>query len=162
MSSIVLGRDGLKKVTVDIDVLLRTRLLVQANSGGGKSWLLRRFAEQAFGKIPLIIVDPEGEFSSLREKFGFVLVGKGGETPADPRSAALLAHKLLELQASAVCDIYELKPQTRHHWVKVFLEALVDAPKKLWRPTIVIVDEAHVYCPEKARARARPSEPRLT
>jgi uncharacterized protein len=154
MSSIVLGKSGEKNVSIDLDVLLRTRLLVQANSGGGKSWLLRRFAEQAFGKIPLILIDPEGEFASLREKFGFVLAGKGGETPADIRSAALLAHKLLELRASAVCDIYDLKPQTRHHWVRLFLESLVDAPKKLWRPTIVIVDEAHVYCPEKGQGES--------
>jgi hypothetical protein len=155
MSSIVIGKsDQDKNVALDLDILIRTRLLVQANSGGGKSWLLRRFAEETFGKVPLIIIDPEGEFATLREKFGFVLVGKGGETPADPRSAALLAHKLLELRASAVCDIYELKPQTRHHWVKLFLESLVDAPKKLWRPTIVVVDEAHVYCPEKGQGES--------
>ena len=155
MSSIVIGQsEKQKNVSIDLDVLLRTRLLVQANSGGGKSWLLRRFAEETFGKVPLIIVDPEGEFATLREQFGFVLVGKGGETPADPRSASLLAHKLLELRASAICDIYELKPQTRHHWVKLFLESLVDAPKKLWRPTIVIVDEAHVYCPEKGQGES--------
>jgi hypothetical protein len=155
MSSIILGHsEQNKNISLDLDILIRTRLLVQANSGGGKSWLLRRFAEETFGKVPLIIIDPEGEFATLREKFGFVLVGKGGETPADPRSAALLAHKLLELRASAVCDIYELKPQIRHHWVKLFLEALVDAPKKLWRPTIVIVDEAHVYCPEKGQGES--------
>lgn len=48
MSQIVLGKAGKKNVTLDLDVLLRTRLLVQANSGGGKSWLLRRLAEQLF------------------------------------------------------------------------------------------------------------------
>src|SRR5947209_2102103 len=89
-------------VELDVAILLKTRLLIQANSGGGKSWLIRRLAEQLFGVAPVIIIDPEGEFSTLREKFGFVLVGKGGETPADPRSAKLVAHKLLELQASAV------------------------------------------------------------
>lgn len=155
MRYIQLGTNEINRsVRLDLDILLRTRLLVQANSGGGKSWLLRRFAEETFGKVPLILIDPEGEFATLREKHGFVLVGKGGETPADPRSAELLAHKLLELQASAVCDIYELKPQARHHWVKLFLDAIVDAPKKLWRPTIIIVDEAHVYCPEKGQGES--------
>jgi hypothetical protein len=154
MSKINIGKHGKDNVELDLDILLRTRLLIQSNSGGGKSFTIRRFAEETFGKVPLIIIDPEGEFATLREKFGFVLVGKGGETPADPRSAALLAHKLLELRASAICDIYELKPQTRHHWVKLFLESLVDAPKKLWRPTIVVVDEAHVYCPEKGQGES--------
>lgn len=153
-TKILIGSAGAQKVSLDLDVLLRTRLLIQANSGGGKSWLLRRLAEQLFGKIPVILIDPEGEFASLREHYGYVLVGKGGETPADTRSAALVAHKLLELRASAVCDIYELKPQTRHLWVKLFLEALVDAPKSLWRPTVVIVDESHVYAPEKGQGES--------
>lgn len=135
-------------LNLDIPTLLKTRLLVQANSGGGKSWLLRRLAEQLFGKVPVIIIDPEGEFATLREKFGYVLVGKGGETPADLRSAAMVAHKLLELRASAVCDLYELKPQTRHQWVRLFLDALIDAPKELWKPTVIVVDEAHQYAPE--------------
>jgi hypothetical protein len=158
MSRVVLGKSGNKNVELDLDTLLRTRLLIQANSGGGKSWLLRRLAEQLFGKIPVIIIDPEGEFATLREKFGYVLVGKGGETPADPRSASLLAHKLLELRASAVCDLYELKPSERHHWVRLFLEAMIDAPKKLWRPTIVVVDEAHTFCPEKGAGESEASE----
>ncbi|MFI5110140.1 MAG: helicase HerA domain-containing protein [Terriglobales bacterium] len=148
--AIVIGRHAGKNVTLDLDVLfLRGRMLIQANSGKGKSWLLRRLAEQLFGKVQEIIIDPEGEFATLREKYGFVLVGKGGETPADPRSAALVAHKLLELRASAVCDLYEMKPFARHEWVQRFLDAMIDAPKALWHPCVVMVDEAHVYCPEK-------------
>src|SRR5581483_7523640 len=88
------------------------RMLREGGDRPGKrqSWLIRLLAEQLFGKVQVILIDPEGEFASLREKFDYVLVGKGGETPADPRSAALLAHKLLEVKASAVCDLYEMKP----------------------------------------------------
>ena len=158
MSSIVLGKADGKNVSLDLDKLLSTRLLVQANSGKGKSHLLRRIAEQLFGKVQVIIIDPEGEFATLREKHGYVLVGKGGETPADPRSAALVAHKLLELRASAVCDIYEMKPDARHEWVKKFLEAMIDAPKNLWHPCVVIVDEAHMFCPEKGAGESEASD----
>jgi uncharacterized protein len=165
LSQIVIGTKSLPaplkgkhNVYLNLDVLIRTRLLIQANSGKGKSWLLRRLAEQLFGKVQVIIIDPEGEFASLREKLGFVLVGKGGETPADPRSAALVARKLLELRASAVCDIYELKPAQRHSWVKAFLDSMIDAPKNLWHPVIVIVDEAHVYCPEKGAGESEASD----
>lgn len=154
MSKIILGRAKKNAVSIDLDLLLRTRLLIQAGSGGGKSYLLRRLAEQLFGKVPVFIIDPEGEFATLREKFGYVLVGKGGETPADPRSAEVVAKKLLELKASAVCDIYELKPHARHNWVRLFLETLIDAPKNLWHPRIVIVDEAHVLCPERGQGES--------
>jgi hypothetical protein len=147
-NKIMLGKCGEREICLDLEVLLKTRLLIQSNSGGGKSFLIRRMAEQMFGKIPVIIIDPEGEFATLREKFGYVLVGKGGETPADLRSASMVAHKLLELRASAVCDLYEMKPQARHQWVRMFLDALIDAPKELWRPTVIVVDEAHQFCPE--------------
>lgn len=155
---ITLGKAGNENVSLDVDKLLSSRLLVQANSGKGKSHLLRRVAEQLFGKVQIIIIDPEGEFATLREQYGFVLVGKGGETPADPRSAGLVAHKLLELRASAVCDLYEMKPVTRHEWVRKFLESLIDAPKNLWHPCIIIVDEAHVFCPEKGAGESEASD----
>lgn len=155
---IILGKSEGKDVNLDVERLLSTRLLIQANSGKGKSWLIRRIAEQLFGKVPVIIIDPEGEFATLREKFGYVLVGKGGETPADPRSAAMVAHKLLELKASAVCDLYEMKSATRHEFVAKFLEAMIDAPKNLWHPVVVIADEAHVFCPEKGAGESIASE----
>lgn len=148
-ATIDLGRAATGPARIDLDVLLRTRLLIQANSGGGKSWLLRRLAEQIFGKVPVVIIDPEGEFASLREQFDFVLVGKGGEAPAHAASAGVLARKLLELGASAVCDLYEMTVEDRHAWVAAFLEGLVDAPKALWRPLVVMVDEAHLFAPEK-------------
>lgn len=150
--------DNGKVLSLDLDILLRTRLLIQANSGLGKSWLLRRLAEQMFGKVQVIIIDPEGEFATLREKFGYVLVGKGGETPADVRSAGLVAEKLLELGASAVCDIYEMKVHERHRWVRTFLDAMIDAPKKFWHPAVVIVDEAHQFAPEKGAGESEASE----
>ena len=158
MIKVSIGESNGKNIFFDLDVLQRTRLLIQASSGQGKSWLLRVLAEQAFGKIQVIIIDVEGEFSNLREKYDFVLVGKGGETPADTRSAALVAHKLLELNASAVCDLYEMKASERHRWVKLFLEAMIDAPKNLWHPVLVIVDEAHIFAPEKGAGESEASE----
>jgi len=158
MSKIIIGKTDGRPIGFDLKTLIPTRLLIQANSGGGKSWLLRVIAEQAFGKVQTIILDREGEFSTLREKFDYVLAGKGGETPADPRSAHLLAQRLLELNASAVCDLYEMKNLDRHRWVRIFLETLIDAPKQFWRPLLVIVDEAHIFCPEKGAGESEASD----
>src|SRR6185295_17117739 len=99
------------KIGIDLSKLIESRLLVQANSGGGKSWAIRRIIEQSFGNVQIIILDPEGEFTNLREKYDFVLAGKEGDAPADSRSAALLARRLLELKTSAIVDLYELHPQ---------------------------------------------------
>jgi hypothetical protein len=154
LSKIIIGTAGVRHspVAIDIQELLVSRLLIQANSGGGKSWALRRMAEQLFGKVQTIIIDPEGEFFTLRDKFGYVLVGEGGETPADVRSAALLAQKVMELKISAVCDLFEAfrsRPTERRRWVRDFLFALLEVPRTLWGPLIIIIDEAHKFCPQE-------------
>ena len=123
-----------KGVKMDLPKLIDSKLLIQANSGGGKSWLIRRILEQTHGKVQQIILDPEGEFGTLREKYDYILAGKGGDTPADPKSAAMLAKRLLELKVSAIIDLYELHPQDRKRFVRLFLEAMVNAPKPRFLP----------------------------
>ena len=140
-------------IDIDVPQLIKSRLLVQANSGGGKSYMLRRLCEQTFGLVQHIIIDREGEFYTLREKYDYALFGKGGDGPADLKSAALLARRLLELRLSAVIDIYELGAR-QAQFVKLFLEALVDVPRALWHPVIVVLDEAHKFCPEKGRGES--------
>lgn len=154
MSKVVLGvtADG-KPFAIDLVLLLETRLLLSANSGGGKSYTLRQLIEQIFGKVQILLIDREGEFKSLRDQYDFLLVGDGGDIPAHIGSARLLAEKLLESGVSAICDLYEAfrtRPIDRLAWVREFLMGLVDAPKHLWHDVIVIVDEAHLFCPEVA------------
>ncbi len=143
-----------KGVKMDLSKLIDSKLLIQANSGGGKSWLIRRILEQTQGKVQQIILDPEGEFGTLREKYDYILAGKGGDTPAEPKSAAMLAKRLLELKVSAIIDLYELHPQDRKKFVRLFLEAMVNAPKELWHPVLVVIDEAHTFVPEKGESEA--------
>lgn len=140
-------------VEIDVQRLIESRLLVQANSGGGKSWALRRLLEQTYGTCQHLVIDVEGEFHTLREHFDYVLAGQRGDCPATVQSAALLARRLLELGVSAIIDIYELGAQ-RQRFVRLFLEALVNAPRELWHPALVVVDEAHMFCPEADQAES--------
>ena len=137
----------------DLDSLVETRLLVQAGSGAGKSHFLRRLLEQTFGKIQHLVIDTEGEFATLRERFDYVLAAKeGGDTAAEPRIAPLLIRRLLELQASAILDISELKPAARVEFVRRVAETLVDVPRKFWNPLLLVIDEAQIFCPQKGDA----------
>ncbi len=142
------------KIEIDLMKLIDSRLLVQANSGGGKSWLLRRLLEQSHGKVQQIIIDLEGEFSTLREKYDYILAGKGGDVVAESKTAALLARKILEMNVSAIVDLYELPHHERKHFVKLFLDSLINSPKEFWHPCLIIVDEAHQFCPEKGQSEA--------
>lgn len=142
-------------VRVDMPRLLETRALIQANSGNGKSQLLRRLIEVTAGLVQQIVIDWEGEFASLREKFDFVICAtQGGDVAVHPRTAALLARRLLETQVSAVLDVSELRVNDRHLFVKLFIESLMEAPKSLRHAVLIAADEAQVYCPEKGQGES--------
>lgn len=142
------------KFPIDVERLIETRLLIQAGSGGGKSWTIRRLAEQTFHCVQQIIIDVEDEFQTLRQKFDYVLAGKNGDCPADVRCAAQLAHKLLELRVSTIVSISELKYHDRIQFVRLFLDALIESPRELWHPVLVVVDEVQVFAPQAREAES--------
>ena len=148
-----------KAVPIDLDKIIKGRALFQANSGGGKSYLLRRFLEQSHGHVQQIIIDPEGEFHSLREKYEYLLIGKdNADIQIDTRHAPLMARKLMETNANAILDLYEMSHFERIRFVKVFLDALVNLPKSLWHPAIIVIDEIHVFAPESSKGRSESLE----
>lgn len=139
------------KLKIDLPVLIDSRMLLCANSGGGKSYALRKILEKAGSDVMSIILDVEGEFKTLREKFDFLLIGQNADVPVSIKAAPLLPQKLMELNVSAIIDISDLKMHERIMYVKKFLEALMELPRKYWKPCLVIVDEAHMYCGQQEK-----------
>ena len=136
---------------IDLSRLVETRMLVQGSSGSGKTVAVKRLLEQTHGKVQHLVLDVEDEYPPLREKFDYVLAGGGRDCPADARSAALLARKLLELGQSAIVNLHELKAPERAKVVRLFIESLMSAPKALWRDVLVVVEECHLWAPQSGR-----------
>jgi len=153
---IFLDVENKKPISVNLQELIKSRALLQANSGGGKSHAMRKGIEEAHGKVQQIIIDPEGEFHTLREKFAFLLIGKGSQADIqiDSKHAALLAKKVMETGADVIIDLYELNPFERIRFVKLFCEALVNLPKHLWHQCLIWLDEIHVFAPESKSGRS--------
>ena len=141
-----------KEIVIDLNNLIATRLLIQANSGGGKSYLIRKLLEESHGQVQHIVLDLEGEFSTLRDEYDYLLCGRDGDIPVNIKTAALLGKRILELNVSTIVDISELKKHERTLFVKRFLDSLLDAPRKLWHPVLVVVDEAHQFCPQASKS----------
>ncbi len=140
----------------DLDRFLVTRGLIQAGSGFGKSYAIRKLLEETHGKVQQIVLDSEGEYSTLREKYDYLLIGKGKDVDVqiDIRSAEMIAKKILELRVSVIIDLYELKSHERKIFVRRFFEALVNIKKDLWHSVIILLDESDVYAPEKSAGKA--------
>jgi hypothetical protein len=144
-----------KNLVIDIKRLLVTRMLIQASSGGGKSYALRRILEQTANHVQQVILDIEDEFTTLREKFDYVICApQGADAIATPQTATILARRLRETRASAIIGMYEMKMPDRKKFVRLFLEEFVEAPKSMWHPCLVVVDEAHHFCPERDEAES--------
>lgn len=138
---------------LDLGVLADSRGLITASSGAGKSWLLRVLAENSADKIQTIILDPEGEFPTLREKCDMLIVSEDGDISPSVETAGLLARRLAETGVSAVIDLYNLPGKgdpwdKRRLFVYAFVEGLMAIPKNLYHPILVIVDEAHNFAME--------------
>ena len=131
-------------VTMDLEELLATRLLVQGNSGSGKSHLLRRLLERSAGQVQQVVIDPEGDFVTLSERYGHVVIE--GADYAE-REVARIAARLREHRASVVLSLEGLEAEGQMRCAAAFLNALFDAPREHWYPALVVVDEAQLFAP---------------
>ncbi|AKQ40948.1 ATP-binding protein [Aurantiacibacter atlanticus] len=134
-------------VPIDIEELLATRLLVQGNSGSGKSHLLRRLLEQSAGLVQQVVIDPEGDFTSLADHFDHVVIEGAGYSP---REIEALAGRIRQHRASVVLALDDLEVEQQIRCAASFLTALFDAPREHWFPALVVVDEAQMFAPSAA------------
>ncbi|HSF13514.1 MAG TPA: ATP-binding protein, partial [Erythrobacter sp.] len=136
-----------QNVTVDLEELLATRLLVQGNSGSGKSHLLRRLLEECAGLVQQVVIDPEGDFVTLADAFGHVVIDGAAHSP---REIEELAARVRQHRASVVLALDELEVEQQIRCAALFLTALFDAPREHWYPALVVVDEAQMFAPAAA------------
>ncbi len=139
-------------VGLDLEKLIDGRLLIQGNSGSGKSYLIRNILEEANEKVLFTVLDIEGEYHTLREKYDILIIGgKAGDIPLTVKSAKLLPRELLQNNISSIIDMSDLKMNERILFVKHFLEALMELPREYWKAFMVIIEEAHKLCGQQEK-----------
>jgi DNA helicase HerA-like ATPase len=147
-ATIDIGTDGAgSAVPVDIEELLATRLLVQGNSGSGKSHLLRRLLEESARLVQQVVIDPEGDFVTLSDAFGHVVIDAGDY---NEREIARMGSRIREHRASVVLSLESLELEAQMKCAAAFLNAMFDAPRDHWYPALVVVDEAQMFAPAAA------------
>ena len=135
------------QVRIDIEELLATRLLVQGNSGSGKSHLLRRLLEESAGLVQQVVIDPEGDFVTLAEPFGHVVIDAAAYAGDE---IVRLAARIRRHRASVVLALDGLEVDAQMRCAAAFLNTLFDAPREEWYPALVVVDEAQLFAPAAA------------
>ncbi len=146
--SVNMGTDGAgASVAIDLEELLATRLLVQGNSGSGKSHLLRRLLERSAGEVQQVVIDPEGDFTTLSGAYGHTVIEAGDYSE---REIARIAGRIRQHRASVVLSLEALEVEGQMRCAAAFLAALFEAPREHWYPALVVVDEAQLFAPAAA------------
>ncbi len=130
--------------TLDLEELLATRLLVQGNSGSGKSHLLRRLLEQSATWVQQAIIDPEGDFVTLAEGFGHLVIDAEAHTE---QGLQLAGERARIHRVSTVLNLEGLDAENQLRRAAAFLGGLFDVDRDHWYPMLVVVDEAQLFAP---------------
>jgi hypothetical protein len=132
---------------LDLEELLATRLLVQGNSGSGKSHLLRRLLEQSAPWVQQAVLDPEGDFVTLADRFGHVVVEAADHSEAQLQT---VADRVRRHRVSVVLNLEGLDVEGQMRHAAAFLGGLFEADRDHWYPMLVAVDEAQLFAPAAA------------
>jgi uncharacterized protein len=132
---------------LDLEELLATRLLVQGNSGSGKSHLLRRLLEQSVPWVQQTIIDPEGDFVTLAERFGHLVIDAEEHTEKGLQAAG---ERVRIHRVSTVLNLEGLDAENQMRRAAAFLGGLFEVARDHWYPMLVVVDEAQLFAPAVA------------
>ena len=124
---------------------------ILAMRGGGKSWLNALIAEELCrAKIPLAILDPEGEYWTLKVGYPQLIVA-GGEHADIPLSVELakdLAKYLVEERLELVLDLSDIRRSSQIQFLTDFLQDLFVIETKKRLPIWVSFEEADLWVPQ--------------
>jgi len=161
----VIDGDGDLELSVQ-DHLISQPLAEVGIRNSGKSYTAGRICEDLCEvKQPFIVVDPEGEYWTLKERYPVIVaaVGKPVGRPKGYRAdlivtsenASLLAKRVVEKGYSLVLDLRNATLAESYTALANFLEALYQAEGQYNRPFVLIMEEAHVLVPEVGRVRLK-------
>jgi hypothetical protein len=154
---IEIGRSEQGATQIDLGRLLKTRLLIQAGSGGGKSWCLRRFIEQSYGKVRMIVFDPEGELVTLADEFDFTVCSPDSETnPIYADGGAAAARAIYLSGRSTILSMSEFDGlEQMQLFVAEFCRELLRMPASSWHHLVLVFDEAQLFAPQQDKATSK-------
>lgn len=149
---IVIGKDGDRDVAVDAQELVTGRTCIIAQSGAGKSWSIAVICEQLLqARVGFCLIDTEGEYSSLRDRFHLLWIGSGEDCDIDIERA-----NIRELMHNAICSrtavIFDVSETDMREKVTLLADVLYDLESELKKPFLLIVEEADKFIPQSGES----------
>lgn len=146
-------------LTLPVDVVTQT-VAILAKRRAGKSYTMRRLAEQLFSSgQQIVIVDPKGDQWGIRSASDgkspglsiVILGGERGDVPLEPSSGEVVAKLVVEERVSVLLDLSTFRKSEVATFMTAFLENLYRLKaREIYRtPVMLVIDEADAIAPQK-------------
>jgi biotin operon repressor len=149
---LLLGTEEGREVGVRVRELVTGRTAVIGQSGSGKSWTVGVICEQLCRlNLGFCVVDPEGEYFSLKEKFQLLWAGE--VPPADLDAGKVDLERLFEMTVGEnVPVIFDTSGvREEREAVSGLCRALYAVESRLRLPHLLIVEEAEKFLPQRGK-----------
>lgn len=163
---IKLGYDTNTKDSFSIDVVtfLKTHTFIQAITGGGKTGMILKVIEEMrseefkkrYGYVPIIIIDDAGEFLKIPEYYqDFVLLSRDQFSEIyDAEHAFGIGRQTRQLGLSMIVKISDLRTsEGQEEFVGKFVEGTMKVGREHWKPCVLLIDEADIFCPSRSKRK---------
>lgn len=124
---------------------------ILASSGMGKSYLTGVIAEETLENGGLLcVIDPEGEYFTLAERYPILIIGgENAMVPLDESAIDLYIQALLETNLSVIFDLSEHLDHEQQDLYAQIAESLFQQETTFRRKVRIIVEEAQIYAPQR-------------
>lgn len=142
-----------KRLQLKVEEIIGQRIAVLGISGSGKTNTVAVLAEELLPRLPMTLVDIEGEYYGLKERFDLLVAGRSehAEVPLFKENAAPLAEVSIQRGISIILDLSEYEPEEMQNILLAYFERLWSLSGSLKTPYEVVIEEAHEFVPQGAR-----------
>jgi len=140
-----------RDLQLDLEEIIGQCVAILGIRGSGKSNTAGVIFEELLRhRYPMSIVDIEGEYFGLKEKYEVLVVGTGDgvEIEIDPECAGEIAQVSMEENVPVVLDLSGFLSDERTELLKSYLSSLWNLAGTLRRPYIIGIEEAHEFIPQ--------------
>lgn len=146
-----LSIDSTNKFELQPQTLVGRSIAVLGITGSGKTNTTAVLIEELLTSgIPLTIVDIEGEYWGLKEKFEVLVAGRSehSELEVGPGNAAKLAEVSVKRGISIILDLSDFTQEESYEFLVQYFTSLWNTSSVTRRPYQIILEEAHEFIPQ--------------
>ena len=155
---LVIGTAGDRDFAVDAQQLVTGRTCVIAQSGAGKSWAIAVLCERLCAAgIGFVIVDTEGEYFSLGQKYPVLWVGSDERCDEDI-DRVNLKDLMLRAMVNGTAVVFDVSETDMREKAAALAEVLYDLASAHRIPYLLILEEADKFIPQAKESIKRIEE----